>query len=596
MKSLVEVKGLVVEARAPSGHRVQVLDGVSLVIAPGEVVGLIGASGSGKSTLGLALSGYARPGARIVSGQVLFEGRCILDLMPRELRLLRGREVAFVPQSAAAAFNPSRTINRQVTETTVSRASADRADATRLAQGLYRDLGLPEPDRIGQRYPHQLSGGQLQRAAAAMAFAGGPKLIVFDEPTTALDVTTQVGVLAAFRDRTRASRIAAVYISHDLAVVAQIADRIVVMEHGRVIDEGLCAAVIARHAPAKPPVPTAATTRSSVDRAEPLVVARDLSFRYPRSKEHAVSAVDLAIRRAEVVGLIGESGSGKTTLARIVAGLLRPAGGEVRLLGQPLPALVSQRSEQARRAIQIVFQSADVALNPRHTIKDILGRPLSFLRGLKGEKRAEEILRLLALVELPEDMANRFPGQLSGGQKQRVNLARALAAKPDLVICDEVTSALDAPLRERIVNLLRRLREQEDLAMLFVTHDLSTAADFADRIVVMHKGCVVEEGPTAKVLTNPLHPYTEMLVRSIPQPDAGWLDAALTGRRAEEGHGTEGCGFWSRCTRNIAGLCDRNPPRLTMVESGHRAACHAIAPRSTVSGEAADRVRQSPAL
>ncbi|MCG8357671.1 MAG: ABC transporter ATP-binding protein, partial [Kiloniellales bacterium] len=539
MKSLVEVKGLVVEARASSGHRVQVLDGVSLVIAPGEVVGLIGASGSGKSTLGLALSGYARPGARIVSGQVLFEGRSILDLMPRELRLLRGREVAFVPQSAAAAFNPSRTINRQVTETTVSRASADRADATRLAQGLYRDLGLPEPDRIGQRYPHQLSGGQLQRAAAAMAFAGGPKLIVFDEPTTALDVTTQVGVLAAFRDRTRASRIAAVYISHDLAVVAQIADRIVVMEHGRVIDEGLCAAVIARHAPAKPPVPTVATTRSSVDRAEPLVVARDLSFRYPRSKEHAVSAVDLAVRRAEVVGLIGESGSGKTTLARIVAGLLRPAGGEVRLLGQPLSALVSQRSEQARRAIQIVFQSADVALNPRHTIKDILGRPLSFLRGLKGEKRAEEILRLLALVELPEDMANRFPRQLSGGQKQRVNLARALAAKPDLVICDEVTSALDAPLRVRIVNLLRRLREQEDLAMLFVTHDLSTAADFADRIVVMHKGCIVEEGPTAQVLTNPLHPYTEMLVRSIPEAKAGWLDAALTGRRVEEDRETE---------------------------------------------------------
>ena len=596
MTPLVEVEGLVVEARAPSGRRVRVLDGVNLAMAPGEVVGLIGASGSGKSTLGLALSGYARPGARIVSGRVLFEGRSILDLTPRALRLLRGRDIAFVPQSAAAAFNPSQTIDRQVTEIPVSRAMPERAGAVRLAQGLYRDLGLPKPDRIGQRYPHQLSGGQLQRAAAAMAFAGGPKLIVFDEPTTALDVTTQVGVLAAFRDRTRASRIAALYISHDLAVVAQIADRIVVMECGRAIDEGPCSAVIARHAPAKPPVPTAATSRSSVDRAEPLVAARDLSFRYPRSKENAVSAVDLTVRKAEVVGLIGESGSGKTTLARIVAGLLRPAGGEVRLLGQPLPALVPQRSEQTRRAIQIVFQSADVALNPRHTVKDILGRPLSFLRGLGGAERAEEIVRLLALVELPEDMADRFPRQLSGGQKQRVNLARALAAKPDLVICDEVTSALDAPLRERIVNLLRRLREQEDLAMLFVTHDLSTAAGFADRIVVMHKGCIVEEGPTAKVLTDPLHPYTEMLVRSIPEPKAGWLDATLAGRRVEEDRETEGCGFWSRCTRNIAGLCDRNPPRLTMVESGRRAACHAIAPRSSVSGEAVDRVRQSPAL
>lgn len=543
MTALLRAEGLVVEARTKSGPSVPILKGVDLTIAPGEIVGVIGQSGSGKSTLGLALAGFARPGTSIVSGRVVFDGQDVLSLPPAKRRLLRGRDVVFVPQSAAAAFNPSLTIDTQVVEGPLLRGQVTRRTAKQLTRQLYRSFGLPEPDRIGLRYPHQVSGGQLQRAAAAMAFVGEPKLIVFDEPTTSLDVTTQVGVLAAFRDRLRSQEIAALYISHDLAVVAQLADRVIVMQGGRVIDDGRSSARVVQ---AQRPKAVAAASPLRTPAAEgdrKLLEIRDLSFRYHRSAERAVADLDLEVQRGEVVGLIGESGSGKSTLARLIAGLLTPEAGIARFCGQALPKLVRQRSKALRRGIQIVFQSADVALNPRQTVGEALGRPLSMLRGLSGAGRESEICRLLELVELPSSMAGRYPGQLSGGQKQRINLARALAAEPSLVICDEVTSALDADLRQTIVELLRRLREQHGLAFLFVTHDLSTASGFADRIVVLHRGRVVEAGPTEQVLAHPLHPYTHELVRSVPQPDPGWLDRALADRRPPKPSVSGGCSF-----------------------------------------------------
>lgn len=529
MSRLVSVERLAVEARDPAGKAVRILDGVDLTIAPGEVVAAIGASGSGKSTLGLALSGFTRPGARIVSGRILFERQNILDLPASALRRLRGRDIAYVPQSAAAAFNPALTIDAQVAESPLLRGELSGDTARTRGAELYEDLGLPDPTNIGQRYPHQVSGGQLQRAAAAMALAGAPKLVVFDEPTTSLDVTTQVGVLAAFRERIRARDIAALYISHDLAVVAQLADRIVVMAAGRIIDAGKTQTILARHVPIE--LPTKRASRPAND-GRPLLAVEHLRFRYRRAPQDAVADVGLTIGHAEVVGLIGESGSGKSTLARLIAGLHKPDAGVIRFDGAPLPPLVRRRSPELRRAIQIVFQSADTALNPRQRAAEILGRPLAFLRGLRGAERAAEVTRLLDLVELPPAMADRFPGQLSGGQKQRLNLARALAAAPDLMICDEVTSALDAPLRRTIVELLRRLRDRHGLAILFVTHDLSTAADFADRIAVMQNGRIVEAGPTEDVLTRPTHPYTADLIRAVPQPNPGWLDMALADRAA----------------------------------------------------------------
>ena len=574
MKPLLKVEGLVVEARTKSGPSVPILRGVDLTIAPGEIVGVIGQSGSGKSTLGLALAGYARPGTGIVSGRVVFEGQDVLSLPPAERRLVRGRDIVFVPQSAAAAFNPSLTIDTQVAEGPLLRGRVTRRNAKQLTRQLYRAFGLPEPDRIGRRFPHQVSGGQLQRAAAAMAFAAEPKLIVFDEPTTSLDVTTQVGVLAGFRDRIRSQEIAALYISHDLAVVAQLADRIVVMQGGRVIDDGRNPTKVV-HAQRTKAVEVSSPARTlGPEGGRKLLEIRNLSFRYHRSADRAVADLDLEVRRGEVVGLIGESGSGKSTLARLIAGLLKPEAGDARFCGQPLPKLVRQRCQALRRGIQIVFQSADVALNPRQTIGEALGRPLSKLRGLHGAGREEEISRLLELVELPPSMAGRLPGQLSGGQKQRINLARALAAEPSLVICDEVTSALDADLRQTIVELLRRLREQHGLAFLFVTHDLSTASGFADRIVVLHRGRIVEVGPTEQVLAHPLHPYTRELVRSVPQADPGWLDRALADRQPPKPSVAGGCGFWSRCPQGAVGFCDRQVPHLAAITPDHHVACH----------------------
>lgn len=529
MTPIVCAEGLVVHAGADSRADTRILDCVDLSVQPGEVVGVIGASGSGKSTLGLALAGYTRPGGRIVAGRVRIEGTDILSLPPGELRARRGRDIAFVPQSAAAAFNPAHRIDWQVTEAPVFRGEIRRDAAGPFAQTLYRALGLPDPETIGLRYPHQLSGGQLQRAAAAMAFAGAPKLIVFDEPTTSLDVTTQVGVLAAFRDWIRSRGTAALYVSHDLAVVAQIADRIVVMERGRIVDQGGCMPIIAKYTSSSTGLVTSAR-RCDIAEDNPLLEVEGLSFRYRGSPSETLSDISLSVRAGEVLGVIGESGSGKSTLARVIAGL-HTASGQIRLRGQAIAARVRNRPIAQRRAVQLAFQSADIALNPRQTVAQALCRPLALFRGLRGKDLMRETERLLATVELPAAMAKRYPGQLSGGQKQRVNLARALAAEPDLVICDEVTSALDAHLRETIVALLQRLRVERGLALLFVTHDLSTAAGFADRLLVMHKGRIVEEGPTAQVLESPTEAYTIDLIRSVPRPEPGWLDDVLSSRQ-----------------------------------------------------------------
>lgn len=525
MKPLLQVRQLSVETMGPPPRRI--LDGIDFAIAPGEVVAVIGASGSGKSTLGMALAGYARPGARIVSGHVRFEDREILSLTPAELRHLRGHDIAFVPQSAAASFNPALRIGFQVAEGPVARREVARRDGEAFACRQLAVFGLSDPG-IGRRYPHQVSGGQLQRAAAAMAFAGNPKLIVFDESTTSLDVTTQVDVLAVFRERIRASKVAAFYITHDVAVAAELADRAIVIERGRIVDQGFARDVVARRT-APPGLRVSARVRPST---ETVLSVDGLTATYGPGGSPALDDIHFEVRRGEVVAVIGESGSGKTTLARVIAGLLRPSSGTVSFGGRVLPPLVRDRTLRARQGIQIAFQSADLALNPSQRIGEIVGRPLTMFRGLKGARRDAETARLLELFELPADVAARFPHQLSGGQKQRINLLRAIAGDPDLVICDEVTSALDTELRSSVLQLLRHVRDERSIAFLFITHDLSCAADFADRLLVLRKGSVVEAGPTTQLLDRPAHPYTAELVRSVPQVDFGWLDRAIAYRRS----------------------------------------------------------------
>jgi peptide/nickel transport system ATP-binding protein len=520
MTARLAMEALRVVVRGRDGSQHPILRDVDLTIQPGEVVAAVGPSGSGKSTLGLAALGYARPGCRITAGSVRLDGQDILALPPSALRQLRGRAIAYVPQSPAAAFNPAHAIDPQVTEAVGNRRlyQAARADA----QALYARFGLPEPDRIGRRYPHQLSGGQLQRLAAAMAFMGKPRLIVFDEPTTSLDVTTQIGVLRTFRDRLREAGVAALYISHDLAVVAQLADRIVVMEAGRIVDQGEAGAMLAR---VLRPTRSVSMPRPFPDRpSPPLLEVAGLVAAYRAAPRPALVDLTLSVGAGEVVGLIGESGSGKSTLARVVAGLMAPTAGAIRFDGAPLATTVRARPAGHRRRIQIVFQSADLALNPRHRVRELLGRPLTLYHRLRGAARDRRVRELLDLVELPASFVDREPHTLSGGQKQRVNLARALAATPALILCDEVTSALDAAVRDSMIALLQRLKRELGLSYLFISHDLSTVAGFADRVAVLYQGRIVEQGAATTTLEAPTHPYTRDLIAAIPQQRKSWLD------------------------------------------------------------------------
>jgi peptide/nickel transport system ATP-binding protein len=512
------------------------VDALSFTINPGEVLALIGESGSGKTTTALALMGHARRGCRISGGSVRIGDIDVLALEPRQMRALRGRTVSYIAQSAAASFDPSRSILDQVVESAVIHGTLPRGEAELKAIALFRELALPEPESIGQRYPHQVSGGQLQRLMAAMALITDPDVVILDEPTTALDVTTQVEVLRAFRRVVRERQVTAVYVSHDLAVVAQMADHILVLRDGRMREVGTTERLLA--APqneytqsllaAARPAPRAGGAAGAG--AEVLLRVRGLSAGYgargPGGKPAItiLEDIDLELKRGQAIGVIGESGSGKTTLARCVAGLLPPSTGTMEFDGRTLPPALRQRSRDDLRRIQIVFQSADTALNPSQTVERILARPLQFYRGLKGEPLRRRIDELLDLVKLPRTLAERLPGGLSGGQKQRVNLARALAADPDLILCDEVTSALDTVVGAAVLDLIAELRRELGVSYLFISHDLHTVRAVCDEIVVMRHGRKLAQVARADYDRGPHHPYYEELARAVPELRRGWLD------------------------------------------------------------------------
>ncbi len=526
---LLSVEHLSVEAGRGSAKQLIVSD-VSFELKRGQVLGIIGESGAGKSTLGLAALGYFRQGCRAKSGAVRFDGIDLLELSEHERRALQGSRLTYVAQSAAASFNPAHRLIDQTIET----IRRTRADARARAIDLYRQMRLPDYSRIGDRFPHQVSGGQLQRAMTAMAMAPMPDLIVFDEPTTALDVTTQVEVLSAMRDAVRTHNTAALYITHDLAVVAQMADRILVLRHGKFVEESPTRQMVA--------APTAEYTKSlwavrSIEK-EPrkgfdvALSVRNLSARYPRADAEVLIDIDIDFRRACTTAVVGESGSGKSSLGRAICGLLQPHTGTVELgAGAQLPAMLAARSRDILKRVQLVHQSADTALNPRHTVRETLARPISYFTGLTGKPCERRIAELLNLIELPATIVDRLPHELSGGQKQRVNLARALAAQPDVIICDEVTSALDQVVQHGILKLLMDIQEQTGVTYMFVTHDIATVNAIADHVVVMHQGRVVEQGDRDAVLLNPKHQYTELLLSSVPEIDPDWLSHFVEIRR-----------------------------------------------------------------
>ena len=596
MSALLEVDDLKISARRDDDSLLPIVKGVSFNVARGEVVALIGESGSGKTTIALSALGYTKPGLEFAGGEVRLENEDVITMESNQLRDLRGQRVAYLAQSAAATFNPALTIGEQVTESCVLHGILDQEQANERAESLYRALELPDPDRLGKRYPHQVSGGQLQRLMAAMALCGKPDLLVLDEPTTALDVTTQIEVLKAFKSVIKQEGSAAIYVTHDLSVVAQIADHIVVLYAGEVQEHGSAEQVVNQpthdytrrlmRAVRPPPAAGQGDEMSGEHKRDvPALKVKDITAGYGR-KRNGVPAitvlrdVNVSIERGHTVGVIGESGCGKSTLARVMAGLLPAVHGQVLLDGNDLQPALQKRDRSELQKIQFVFQMADTALNPRQRIDHILGRPLEFYLGLKGKEKRRRIMELLDMVELPQDFAGRYPEELSGGQKQRVNLARALAASPEVLLCDEVISALDSIVGANVIELLKRLRKQTGVSFVFISHDLSTVASFADEIVVLYAGRVVEQGPVDQVLSPPYHPYTRLLISSVPELRVGWLEETMQTQEAQAGIDrvvqlTEiGCPFFDRCPLAIEGTCDRETAPIRDLGDGHLIECH----------------------
>ena len=531
---LLKIRGLKIDGKSDEVWK-PIVNEIDLDLKKGEVLGLIGESGAGKSTVGLAAMGFTRDGCRISGGAVDFDGVDLVTASAAVKRNMLGKRIAYVAQSAAASFNPAHRLIDQHTEAPTQHKLRTKAESELDGMELYRRLRLPDPDHIGFRYPHQVSGGQLQRAMTAMAMSCRPDLIIFDEPTTALDVTTQIEVLAAIRDIVEQFDTAAIYITHDLAVVAQMADRIKVLLRGDEIEEAETRAMLS--APREDYTKSLWAVRSFQRPAKraistgaiPIVSLKNVSGAYGKSPVLFDVAFDIHVGRT--VAVVGESGSGKSTTARCITGLLPPSKGYIEFNGEALPLDYRKRSKDQLRQVQMIYQMADTALNPRSSIGDIIGRPVQFYSGLTGSAKRKRVEELLAQIELePGQYIDRLPSELSGGQKQRIGIARALAAEPQFIICDEVTSALDQLVAEGILKLLAQLQDDLGLSYMFITHDLATVRAISDDVVVMKDGRVVEQGPKAEMFQPPHHPYTDLLLSSVPEMDPDWLTKLLNGR------------------------------------------------------------------
>ncbi|KSV74483.1 hypothetical protein N182_27970 [Sinorhizobium sp. GL2] len=523
----------------------RIVDDVSLVLHRGEVLGLIGESGAGKSTIGKAALGYIPSGCRISGGSIVFDGLELTRASYQQLRHLRGVRIAFVAQSAATSFNPAHTVMRQLTDVPVHHGVMSHSEAMQKAVALFRALDLPNPERFGARYPHQVSGGQLQRAMVAMAMMSDPDIIVFDEPTTALDVTTQIEVLAAVKNAIKLHGTAAIYITHDLAVASQICDRLMVLRHGCKVEEGPTRQLIDHPQKEYTKELLRANKHISSDILDPdskntVLDIRNISASY--GSHRVLDNVSIKVSKGETVAIVGESGSGKSTLARVITGLLPQDEGSVALNGVAMNPSYARRPQNMLKRVQMIYQMPDVALNPRQKVKDIIGRSVEFFTDLTGYKKRDRVLELLEKIRLDERYLDRFPSELSGGEKQRVCLARALAAEPEIIICDEITSALDQLVAKDILTLLQDLQREFGTSFLFITHDFAAVARISHLVVVMHHGKIVEQGPRNQVLTKPLHAYTKLLLSSVPEMCPDWLNSILRQREAihtRQGNGAE---------------------------------------------------------
>jgi peptide/nickel transport system ATP-binding protein len=646
--ALLEVVDLAVSYRQQRGWQ-QVLSKVNFTIGRGEAFGLVGESGCGKSTVALQLLGYRHPSSRVDGGRVLFKGGDLLSLKRRELDKLRGDRISFVPQNPTTALNPGIRVGLQVTETLRAHGKAhDEAVALRRAIELFTLVGLPQPARLVRRYPHQLSGGQQQRVCIAMALACNPDLVVLDEPTTGLDVTTQEQIIELLIDLRARIGMSMLYVTHDLGVLSQIADRVGVMYAGHMVEiaptvalfnqprhpytRGLIASIPRLDEPEGTPsrplrgllrrdeLPPGCPFQPRCDFAEPscaerlqildqvapghevacqrwralaaptaapagepaparaasieapLLTLENVTLSYGATGQWfgikarssafvAVQNLSFSIDRGETFALVGESGSGKSTVARAISGLLAPASGRILMQGKPLPTLVRQRSAEDRRLIQYIFQNPDASLNPRARVGKTLARPLELFLDLDSTSVRDRIREALSDTGLDAGYAARFPDQLSGGERQRVAIARALIVRPELLLCDEVLSALDVSVQARVLDLLRALRERHRVTMLFIAHDLAVVRQLADRVAVMYQGQLMEIGETADIFAAPFHPYTHSLIMAVPTL-ARTQEGARAGRALPRpAPATRACAFAGRCPWQLGKICeDVEPP------------------------------------
>jgi len=659
---LIEVKDLSIGFDNQAGDTLPILRNIDLTLYPGETIGLVGESGCGKSTLALAMMGFLKPPLRVLNGVSLFKGQDMFSLNDSELESIRGGDLALIPQNAGQSLTPTMRIGKQIIEALRLHTNLPKEQWYARAVELLTQVRLPEPEILLARYPHELSGGQQQRGAIAMALAAEPDVLLLDEPTTGLDVTTQAHVLELLRALALETGTAMVYVSHDLGAIAQVCDQVVVMYAGEIVFSGtanqvlkrpvhpyargllssiprLKDAVVPPSMPGQPPAPGGVgkgcafvdrcsmaehrcyeerpalevtakselvrchfyqkidqlppvempTRRESniADQADILLNLDQVSISYtkPRildqilgkqSKAPAtVDRIDLKIARGETIGLVGESGSGKSTILRAIAGLITPVNGTIKFdSSENLNQIVDKRSKDVLRRIQMIFQNPDSSLNPRHTVAEILAQPLKLYFGLQGQELRDRTEALLNRVRLRTDYLERLPSQLSGGEKQRVAIARAFAAAPDLVLCDEVTSALDVSVQAAVLELLTELQGERFTTYIFVSHDLSVVRAVADRVAVLYLGRLCETGPSENVFGIPSHPYTEALLGAVLEPDPDVRPKLVAEDILELSPPTTGCPFQRRCSRRIGKVCDQEVPPWQMTMDGHEIACH----------------------